>query len=624
MKNKVFEYWWILIGIASFFLYSSQFYPWLNSDDALNILMIKDLQLPQDLYAWGQDRGGALIPLLGWPLHHILGFSVVLSESIVHFLILFAGFWYLSKFLKSNISKIIFAFLWFFPNYWFFSLIRFPFGIQYSLTAVVLFLVFIRREGQQNDNLKISRLILVLFMLSLAIWVSDLTLTSILALLTLVGFWIIQRKIGIPQLLKKPEGYITIAGAALTTLFILYAKNHAIKNELYSQSMLNSLQQTGESAVIIIKSLWNILIFRAETPMLSIFGILVILLMAILLWLRPKFPEQQQSIVKFFLIDGLILLIVILLSHWAFLNGDSRRYFSGIYVGVSMIMLMGIENLTGKTRKFMQLSALIIAIFSSLGGIHYLKYVYPKSLKPMINVVGEFKSLGKTGIIGEYWNSYISACPDPDRITAIPHDAYATRNPRLIKEVFSKPKLFIIKDMWMDKFPDSIMQYGYLLRKNGDSIKLANCVINEYKRVPKNQRFNPEDLMTIAAQKNIDSQSGKTIISADSGCLECRQKHLVYGPGISLGPGKFEIGFFLRADHLVSGKNIAVLDVTANFGTTKICDRILKSDEVTNGDYQYYWLEFENITAQKDMEFRILYLGNSSFYFDHLILRERL
>ncbi len=121
------------IGLASFFLYSSAFFPLLNSDDAINILMIKDLQLPQDWYPWGQDRGGALIPLLAWPLHHLLGLSVVWAESIIHYLILFVGFGFLSKVFHSRLSVTILAIAWFFPTYWFFGFLRFPFGVQYSL-----------------------------------------------------------------------------------------------------------------------------------------------------------------------------------------------------------------------------------------------------------------------------------------------------------------------------------------------------------------------------------------------------------------------------------------------------------------------------------------------------------
>lgn len=54
-----------LISIISFRFYSALYYPALNSDNAVTVLMIHYFKLPDDLYFWGQDRLGSLIPLLG-------------------------------------------------------------------------------------------------------------------------------------------------------------------------------------------------------------------------------------------------------------------------------------------------------------------------------------------------------------------------------------------------------------------------------------------------------------------------------------------------------------------------------------------------------------------------------
>ena len=46
----------ILIILLSFFTFSENFYPLLNSDMAVNILMTPAFSLPHDIYFWGQDR----------------------------------------------------------------------------------------------------------------------------------------------------------------------------------------------------------------------------------------------------------------------------------------------------------------------------------------------------------------------------------------------------------------------------------------------------------------------------------------------------------------------------------------------------------------------------------------
>jgi len=445
--------------------------------------MIKDLKFPQDLYAWGQDRGGALIPLLGWPLHHIFGISVILSESIVHYLILFLGFWCLSRFLKSRFSQFIFSLVWFFPSYWFFSLIRFPFGLQYALTGIALYLILIRRP-EFGKGLKDSLCVIVsILALSLALWVSDLAWTNIIALLLIIFIWLKGENVTIRHILKKPEFYITIISFVLVFLFLLYAKNQAVKTEPYNNEVINNFKQIWESLITLLFSLWQIITFQRETFLLSVFGILAILLITTLLLSRPKPKKEQHLIFLFFLLDSFILLLIIILSHWAFLNGDSRRYFVGIYIGIALIILILIENSLGIRRILLQGLALITIVIAVISSFHYLKTVYPKSLKPMVKVVGEFEKLGEIGVISEYWNSYITACPNPYKITAVPHDRSSNRNPGLVDEVFSKPRLFIIKDMWFNEFPDTLYQYGYKLKRKGAAFEIGNCIVNEYERV---------------------------------------------------------------------------------------------------------------------------------------------
>ena len=70
--------------------------------------------------------------------------------------------------------------------------------------------------------------------------------------------------------------------------------------------------------------------------------------------------------------------------------------------------------------KFALFSTVIIGAFST---IHYLKFIRPKTLRSRIDVRSEFLKLGEIGIIGNFWNSYITACPDPAKIKATPHDS---------------------------------------------------------------------------------------------------------------------------------------------------------------------------------------------------------
>ena len=110
----------------------------------------------------------------------------------------------------------------------------------------------------------------------------------------------------------------------------------------------------------------------------------------------------------------------------------------------------------------------------------FYKFYYPKHIPARIQVLSEFQSLGDIGLISEYWYSYLSASPDPIHIKATPHDKDYVRNYKLVEEVFDQPRIFIIKDGWMDSFPDTLRQFGRTLVKKGDKFYLGECWINQY------------------------------------------------------------------------------------------------------------------------------------------------
>ena len=123
----------LLIVLFSFLNFSFRLYPLLNADMAINILMAPGYHLPNDLYAWGQDRGGTLVPLLSNLLYRLVPVSPVSAVSLVHYLILLLGFLAATTLFKSKISRIFLAMLWFLPPWHFTDFVLFPFGIQFSL-----------------------------------------------------------------------------------------------------------------------------------------------------------------------------------------------------------------------------------------------------------------------------------------------------------------------------------------------------------------------------------------------------------------------------------------------------------------------------------------------------------
>lgn len=132
----------ILIILFSFRLFSTIFYPLVNSDEGVIVLMLHYFKLPGDLYFWGQDRYGAIIPLLGQIPFRFFGLSSLVSESIIHYIILISGFLAFSAFIKTRANRIIFAVVWFLPPLYFTDLLRNVYGLQYSITGILFFIIY--------------------------------------------------------------------------------------------------------------------------------------------------------------------------------------------------------------------------------------------------------------------------------------------------------------------------------------------------------------------------------------------------------------------------------------------------------------------------------------------------
>ena len=159
-----------------------------------------------------------------------------------------------------------------------------------------------------------------------------------------------------------------------------------------------------------------------------------------------------------------------------------RRYFISTYISCSIIILLLVEHLTinKKDLKRLKLFIVLTVVICALSNEYHFKFVSPQTTKPIIKIVSEFKELGNIGLIAEYWNAYVSSASDPMYIKATPHDKDAVRNFKLVDEVFLQPNIYVIRDQWMEYFPDTLIQFNHVLLKNGNQISIANCMICKY------------------------------------------------------------------------------------------------------------------------------------------------
>jgi hypothetical protein len=477
----------ILIILLSFRLFSTIFYPLVNSDEGVIVLMLHYFKFPHDLYFWGQNRYGAIVPLLGQIPYRLFGLSSLVSEAVTHYLLLIAGFIAFSTFIKSKIYRVLFAAVWFFPPLYYTDLLRNVFGLQYSVIGILFFLLNKYQPAYQAKILcaKLPFYLLLLVLAIVACWVSDLFVTSIAAFLIVKMFFLFKED-KIRFFIRKSEIYFLIAGLLLTYLVITYLKSIADVGSFdkYGDKLLIGFPGAVKSVRLFSSTIGSILSFQIPDFLFSIYSYLTIILfiLTLIFYKKIKFGNQESRWVAVFILDGVILILVILLSNWAYINGMPRRYFVGAYISFWLAFLMLLSHFSpgGVKTVISVLAGLAIGI-GVLSTVYSYKFIFPQSLRPKAELVREFNRLGKTGIIADYWNSYGNSFADPDLIKATPFEhSGAVRNPGLVDSVFSQPKIILIKDMWMDDFPDTIIQFNRTLIRKDSAFFIGDSWANEY------------------------------------------------------------------------------------------------------------------------------------------------
>ena len=489
MKRKVLFYIGIIaIILISFRLYSSQYYPLLKSDDALNIMMAHYYSLPEMWYCWGQDRGGTLIAMLGYFFCSVFGCSEAWGVSLGNYLVLILGYIGFASLLKRGSSKILLALLLFMPPLRFIDLVRFPLGMQYCLIGFsLLWLKGIELNGKWNWK-NHMRMIATLVIWLIAVWVSDLTLATIGMLL---GTLYVYRGVTKHEWKLSREVWLYAGiGVMSCVAWLWYLKGTAMKTVAH-YGEFNILRDMISGVGMMWDNVWMLLSFNAETVWLSIHAWLVVVVMLLSLYVvlfhRDWLKDCSWKWICVFAIDFVGIIGVNLLMKWVYLNEMGWWYFVPSYISMGLLILMLYDGLNTDF-KMAKWGKLLLWITMLVGGwdmVHYMLTYDPGNgmLKSKVEVMEELDEYGEVGIIGEYWKSYVLMVAHPERVKATPCEGNEAKCQWMIDTVMAQPRLMVVKDAWLDSFPDTMQQYGRTLIKVGDPVRKAYSEMCEYQLV---------------------------------------------------------------------------------------------------------------------------------------------
>ncbi len=587
--------------------------------------MIHDFKISHDLYFWGQDRFGSLIPLIGQFFYKICHLTPVAAESFSHYLLLILGYLGFTTLFRSKYVKIIFVMVWFLPPLRMIDILKVGMGEQYALIGIAAFLInkIYNNSFEKYLLMKYFLLAAVTVIFILAIWVSDLAVITIFLILSIhLIFYFKYNRFSLNKILKNSELYYIIVGFALGTAFIIYAKKNAVKVENYYDFF--DFKTLAASIRIFAGTIVDLFLFKIKEPFTSIYSyMLAISIIIISLSYRYiKFMENHVKWMLIFSMDLVLVFLIIISSHWAYLNGIPRRYFVCNYVSFWLIFLMTIEDFKKASLKNILLIFLFLTVVTGgLGTIYNFKYISPKKLTPTIKTASEFKRLGRIGIIAEYWNSYLSSAPDPDHIKATPNDISVVRNQSLVDSVFAQPQIYVIKDMWMKSFPDTLEQFGYVLIKNGEEFRLGGSQLCNYRKSKISKIFFSNKFKSNCGKLKEDPALNRDVLFVSKECDSCKNKHFLYGPYIPIGIGSFTARFYIKVEQ-VDNSPFATFDVAGDWGNKILATKEFGKDFVAGTNYDSVDLDFKTNKRYTNLEFRIYYYGNADISFDHLKLVE--
>ena len=408
-----------------------------------------------------------------------MGSSAVYAISFSGYILLIGGFFGFSSLFNSRALKLLFAVVWFLPFQAYVDLLRFPIGIQYGLLGIGIFLIKLLSETPGKPSWKFHlNMILIVLVFIIAAWVSDFIVVNLVSLgLSLLIFQLMQTG----RIRLKPLYIIYIlSGLVLGMLALHYAKGSA-GNGPDNYMNINSIRDALSGIVILMERLKLNLLFKSREIFLGIYSwiSLIFLLYFILTGVQgksrqPFFRDKWQL---FFLADTILVTATLLFSAWVLANRMGRWYFVAVYISANLFILLSLDRMdkqSGIRRRLLTLFTVVV-LTGAVSPVYNMIFHYPGSLRPKVKQYSEFLKLGNAGVIGSYWHGYIVSVPDPDRISSTPHDRESVRSFAQVERVLQNENIYLIRDSWLESFPDSIMQFGRLLVRSGEEFNMAGC-----------------------------------------------------------------------------------------------------------------------------------------------------
>ncbi|MCC7303687.1 MAG: hypothetical protein IT233_13690 [Bacteroidia bacterium] len=477
--------------IVSFLHFSPVFHFDLHSDMVIPVLQAYDFNWRTDLYYWGQDRLGSLLPALAH-LFRWLPVHTVWLVSVLQWMLSAAALWLLTDKLRPLFLRLLFAVAWLMP-FPFFSwnlLVGQPYTAQFFLIGLSFFFLYRYREFRGHALKKSFLLGCSLFSWMLSVWTNDMSVV----ILPLFLLFILQPSLDmgkegtstvfrfrIPFEMSRSDIAASFVALLAGVFFLLFAKSQAYQFK-YTVYRVSDISVVTDGLFQLFNEVTRAFAFRVFNILVSVHAWLLLLILG-LTFLSGRVKNESFPLSNLLLFSSVLTFFALLFSEWVSLNSFQARYFVVPYY----LLLLGIFfriccMQAGRIRLAATIALTAAVLLSAVDSlIHYpWAATGDKHLSFAEHRVITTR-LDSGAVLGTYWNSYLLSAGDPGKITGTPKEHEPIRNYDRMWAASKMKRIYLVKNNWLDSFPDTLTQFGRQLYRNGAPFRFEYLELCEYR-----------------------------------------------------------------------------------------------------------------------------------------------
>lgn len=472
------------IVIISFILFAPCNYTRYNSDHAIQTLMSSRFTLPRDVYYWGQNRLGSLLPMITWLLFKLTGLHPLYLISFVLYVFVLVPTILIARFISDRWLIVLLFIAVFFPSNENVALLYpgHPYSGEYLCGVLFIFFLFKARgvliAGGSGVRLLVHLSISVVFFM-LGIWLSE--FSALLVLIPLL-FLCFERKTFRLILDRKILGPIILASLvyiALTTFLFFRIKHIAVPDKEYDHAFFFDAHSIAEELRFLGHRILDALLFRDHFIYENIFYYIFVPLTIVALLVSRKRKEPRPAAIAL-LLTALAGFILLFFSTWNFRSQICSRYYGPVYfLTVFGLLLFMDKRTSGWLPKFFTGAYTVFMIL-------YLAYFFRTyNDPPPFKRYAGFRDLPQGTLIAGYWDVYAICSVAYDNLRPVPFDGDPFRNSFDKRKCLASRNFYFINndDLKGKMINGCIDQLNHRFKFTGQTYRCGNYEVMRFGKV---------------------------------------------------------------------------------------------------------------------------------------------